>query len=192
MLRLWLVLPLLFLLTACGEHEVRKDYLKSRAGERLQLPADIDLGLAKNLRVTQELSEAEIQALDPDALIVPPQIVDETPLSQARNGTTSRLSVELKRDDNGVSFLLIDADYDAVWREMRLSLLATGFTLTDMNRSDGLFYIRYKDPDDDRDEYVLQLIRAAGGSRVLVRSTEGKILASEAASRILSLLKANL
>ena len=192
MLRLWMIVSLLILSTACSEYEVRKDYLKSRASERLQLPEDIELGRVKNRQPSPELSEAEIEAIDPDALIVPPLIVEEKPSSQSPKGAASRLSVALKRDDNGVSFLLIDADYDAVWREIRLSLLATGFTLTDMNRSDGLFYIRYKDPDDDRDEYVLQLIRAAGGSRVLVRSIEGKILATEAASRILSLLKANL
>ena len=189
-----LFVVLLLLLSACGAPEVSKDYLNSRAVPPLQLPTDLDQGLLKRQGpLAKSLTEAELQALDPDALLVPPQIVDATQGDEEGKAAPSRLPVALQQDDSGVTYLLIEeADYDLVWREIRLSLLATGFTLTDMNRSDGLFYIRYKDPDDEREEYAIQVIRAAGGSRVLVRSVEGQILATEAAARILALLKTNL
>ena len=191
MLRILMVLSL-FLATACADHEVRKEYLQSDVAAPLQLPADVDQTLLSASGRVHGISATEKQELDPDALIKPPKIVDDAPKSQGRDGSASGLPVVLKRDDNGVSFLFVEADHDVVWREIRLSLVATGFTLTDMNRSDGLFYIRYRDPEDDREEYAIQLIRAAGGSRVLIRSVEGKLLATDAAARILSLLKANI
>lgn len=191
LLRLLALLSLL-LVSACAEHEVRKEYLQSREVAPIQLPANIDPRLLPRKGPVHGLTEAELQALDPDALIKPPRIIDETGKSSASKEASSRLPLTLKRDDAGVSYLLVEAEYDVVWREIRLSLVATGFTLTDKNRSDGLFYIRYRDPDDEREEYVIQLIRTAGGSRVLIRSVEGNILATEAATRILSLLKANL
>jgi len=189
--RLYVVLSLV-LLSACGESEVRKDYLNSRVMPPLKLPADVDQRLLAGHDRVQGVSAEELAQIDPAALIKPPGIIDEISASQADATTAPRLQVDLKRDDNGVSYLFIKADYDLVWREIRLSLVATGFTLTDVNRSDGLFYIRYRDPDDEREEYVIQLIRSAGGSRVLIRSVEGTILATEAASRILTILKANL
>ncbi|MDH5359743.1 MAG: outer membrane protein assembly factor BamC [Gammaproteobacteria bacterium] len=191
MFRLYVVLSLV-LLSACGESEVRKDYLNSRVMPPLKLPADVDQRLLAGHDRVQGVSAEELAQIDPAALIKPPGIIDEISASQADATTAPRLQVDLKRDDNGVSYLFIKADYDLVWREIRLSLVATGFTLTDVNRSDGLFYIRYRDPDDEREEYVIQLIRSAGGSRVLIRSVEGTILATEAASRILTILKANL
>lgn len=191
LLRLFALLSLL-LVSACAEHEVRKEYLQSREVAPMQLPANIDPRLLPRKAPAHGLTETELQALDPDALIKPPEIVDVAVKSSASKEDSSRLPLTLKRDDAGVSYLLVEAEYDVVWREIRLSLVATGFTLTDKNRSDGLFYIRYRDPDDEREEYVIQLIRAAGGSRVLIRSVEGNILATEAATRILSLLKANL
>jgi len=189
--RLYVVLSLV-LLSACGKSEVRKDYLNSRVTPPLKLPADVDQRLLSGQSRVLGISAAELADIDPDALLKPPSIIDEIAASQADATTASRLQVDLKRDDNGVSYLFIEADYDLVWREIRLSLVATGFTLTDVNRSDGLFYIRYRDPDDEREEYVIQLIRSAGGSRVLIRSVEGTILATDAAARILSILKANL
>lgn len=171
---------------------MRKDYLNSRVMPPLKLPADVDQRLLAGHDRIQGVSAEELAQIDPAALIKPPSIIDEISASQADATAASRLQVDLKRDDNGVSYLFIKADYDLVWREIRLSLVATGFTLTDVNRSDGLFYIRYRDPDDEREEYVIQLIRSAGGSRVLIRSVEGTILATEAASRILTILKANL
>lgn len=190
-LRMLTVLSLLSV-AACSDHEVRKDYLKSRVIPPLQLPADIDPGiLARNGQVPGS-AQVDAQGLDPDALIKPPQIVDEQRTSRTHKGDVSRLPVVLKRDDNGLSYLFIKAGFDVVWREIRLSLVATGFTLTDLNRTDGLFYIRYRDPEDERDEYVIQLIRSAGGCRVLIRGVEGNILATDAAIRILSLLKTNL
>ena len=191
MFRLYVVLSLV-LLSACGKSEVRKDYLNSRVTPPLKLPTDVDQRLLSGQSRVLGISAAELADIDPDALLKPPSIIDEIAASQADATTASRLQVDLKRDDNGVSYLFIEADYDLVWREIRLSLVATGFTLTDVNRSDGLFYIRYRDPDDEREEYVIQLIRSAGGSRVLIRSVEGTILATDAAARILSILKANL
>lgn len=191
LLRLFTVLSLI-LLSACGAPEVSKDYLNSRTTAPLKLPKDVDTRLLPATSPVRGLSAAELKALDPDSLIKPPVIVDEIHQSEDENAAATRLKVSLKRDDNGVSFLFIEADYDVVWRDIRLSLVATGFTLTDVNRSDGLFYIRYRDPEDEREEYVIQLIRSAGGSRVLIRSVEGTILATDAAARILSILKANL
>ncbi|MDR0247462.1 MAG: outer membrane protein assembly factor BamC [Burkholderiales bacterium] len=52
----------------------------------------------------------------------------------------------LKEEGGGVKLVLTD-DFDRAWRRVGLALDRTGFTVTDRDRAQGVYYVRYADPD---------------------------------------------
>lgn len=107
--------------------------------------------------------------------------------------------------------LKVNEPFDRAWRRVGLALDRVGFTVEDRDRSKGLFFVRYIDPDaeakagqskgfldklafwrkDDpasRPLYRISVAEAAGTSDVQVQGADGKPDNSATAKRILSLL----
>jgi outer membrane protein assembly factor BamC len=109
--------------------------------------------------------------------------------------------------------LLLDEQFDRAWRRVGLALDRVGFTVEDRDRSKGLYYVRYIDPELDNKNYKPQggwlsklkfwesssskpkteqyriLVKdIESGAEVNVLNKEGAREQSETASRILSLL----
>lgn len=107
--------------------------------------------------------------------------------------------------------LKVNEPFDRAWRRVGLALDNTGFTVEDRDRSKGLFFVRYIDPDaeaksttgkgfldklafwrkDDpasKPQYRLFVSEVAGASEVVVQTPDGKPDNSATAKRILSLL----
>lgn len=108
--------------------------------------------------------------------------------------------------------LKVNEPFDRAWRRVGLALDRIGFTVEDRDRSKGLFFVRYIDPDteaksssgekgfldklafwrkDDpasRPQYRIFVAEAAGGSDVTVQGADGKPDSSSTSRRILSLL----
>ncbi len=101
--------------------------------------------------------------------------------------------------------------FDRAWRRVGLALDGSGFTVEDRDRTKGLFFVRYQDPDaeagagkskgfldklafwrkDDpasKANYRIFVADAPGGSSVVVQTADGKTDTSATAKRILSLL----
>ena len=100
------------------------------------------------------------------------------------------------------------------WRRVGLALDRVGFTVEDRDRSKGMYFVRYVDPDavDEKSEsfmskmafwrssdaarkqeqYRISVANADKGSEVRVLNAEGKNANTPSASRILSLLQAEL
>jgi outer membrane protein assembly factor BamC len=55
----------------------------------------------------------------------------------------------IEKDSNGASRLVIDDAFDRAWRRVGLALDRTGFTVVDRDRSKGLYFVRYANPDLD-------------------------------------------
>jgi outer membrane protein assembly factor BamC len=55
----------------------------------------------------------------------------------------------LKRGQDGLSQLAIDDQFDRAWRRVGLALDRVGFTVEDRDRSKGVYFVRYVDPDAD-------------------------------------------
>ncbi len=53
---------------------------------------------------------------------------------------------------NGQPMLQIDDNFDRTWRRVGLSLDRTGFTVEDRDRSQGVYFVRYVEPNPDRQE----------------------------------------
>lgn len=57
----------------------------------------------------------------------------------------------LERKENGVS-LSLSEDFDRAWRRVGLALDRTSFTVEDRDRSRGIYFVRYIDPDNVQKE----------------------------------------
>ena len=116
----------------------------------------------------------------------------------------------LARGNDGVGSLEVDESFDRAWRRVGLALDRVGFTVEDRDRSKGLYFVRYVDPDaGKKDESMLGklafwkskpadaeaqtqfrvYLRDDGAiTTVQVLSREGGVDRSETARRILGLL----
>ena len=121
---------------------------------------------------------------------------------------------ELTRNGDTPEALLLRDSFDRAWRRVGLALDRVGFTVEDRDRSKGLYFVRYVDPDagdeksesflsklafwrssDDarkHEQYRISVANADKGSEVRVLNSEGKKANTPSASRILSLLQAEL
>lgn len=119
---------------------------------------------------------------------------------------------KLAKSDDGAGTLEVYERFDRAWRRVGLSLDRVGFTVEDRDRSRGLYFVRYVDPELDnrkKDEgwvsklafwqsseapasskvqYRIYVSDAGAQSRVQVLSSEGGADKSETAKRILGLL----
>ncbi len=112
--------------------------------------------------------------------------------------------------DSG-SRLVVSESFERAWRRVGLALDRTGFTVEDRDRSQGVYYVRYVDPEADNaeeegilsklafwrsdedkpkggDQFRIRVEGAAEQSVVSVLSREGGELASPTAKRILTVL----
>ncbi len=110
--------------------------------------------------------------------------------------------------------LKVNEPFDRAWRRVGLALDRIGFTVEDRDRSKGLFFVRYIDPDteakasrgdkgkgfldrlafwrkDDpasKPQYRIFVSETAGISDIVVQGVDGKVENSSTSKRILSLL----
>lgn len=104
------------------------------------------------------------------------------------------------------AYLNLQDDLDRAWRRVGLSLDRIGFTVEDRDRTKGVYYVRYLDPDtvgkkggwfsgwfgkDDakpKDQFQIHLKGATGGTDIEVLDKAGTPEVSETGDRILGLL----
>jgi outer membrane protein assembly factor BamC len=109
---------------------------------------------------------------------------------------------------DGQPVLTLKDDFERGWRRVGLSLDRLGFAVQDRNRAAGLYYVRYVNPTDVKEEgflsklafwstaeagtkpadYRIAVNDAQGGTRVSVQTGDGKPERSEVATRILTVL----
>ncbi|MDR2207577.1 MAG: outer membrane protein assembly factor BamC [Azoarcus sp.] len=113
--------------------------------------------------------------------------------------------------NSGEAFLRVDETFERAWRRVGLALDRVNFTVEDRDRSKGLYYVRYVDPDADNKtkkglfsrlfssdkkiegkQYQLLVEGKDSQSTVTVLSPEGGTDQSPTAHRILSLLQQEL
>jgi outer membrane protein assembly factor BamC len=114
---------------------------------------------------------------------------------------------------DGVAKLVVDDSFDRAWRRVGLALDRSGFTVVDRDRSKGLYYVRYADPEadmskkdrekgflsklmfwktDDKDKpenYRVLVADASPKSLVSVQDANGAQDRSDIADRILGLIR---
>ena len=132
----------------------------------------------------------------------------EAAVAQAKTKPVDR--AKLTRGNDGAGTLEVQASFDRAWRRVGLSLDRVGFTVEDRDRSKGLYFVRYVDPETDaqnKDPGFLSklafwkgktpdpqtkfriLVKDGGAlTTVQVLSSEGGIDQSDTSKKILSLL----
>jgi len=66
----------------------------------------------------------------------------------------------IEKSDDGASRLVVDDAFDRAWRRVGLALDRTGFTVVDRDRSKGLYFVRYSNPDlDPKDKGWLEKLK---------------------------------
>lgn len=112
---------------------------------------------------------------------------------------------------DGVSRLVVDEGFDRAWRRVGLALDRTGFTVEDRDRNQGVYFVRYVDPEvdnkgkegwlsklafwrskDDKpasgDQFRVRVAADGDASTVTVLTREGGDDRGETAKRILTVL----
>ncbi len=114
---------------------------------------------------------------------------------------------KLTKNGNGSPLLSLQDSLDRAWRRVGLSLDRIGFTVEDRDRSKGIYYVRYIDPDNPekktglfsrlfggknkggpKNEYQIRLTEAEAGTDIEVLDKEGVLETSKTGRRILGLL----
>jgi len=118
----------------------------------------------------------------------------------------------ITRAKEGAGTLVMVDPFDRAWRRVGLALDRVGFTVEDRDRTKGLYFVRYVDPEVDgtkgekgflsklafwkgneknlnkNEQYRIQIAETNGSSVVSVLNKDGSAENSETADRILTLL----
>jgi outer membrane protein assembly factor BamC len=119
----------------------------------------------------------------------------------------------IEKAQDGASQLIVDDTFDRAWRRVGLALDRSGFTVVDRDRSKGLYYVRYADPEADMskkdrekgflsklmfwkkddenkpEQYRVLVAEASPRSLVSVQDANGSQDRTEIGDKILGLLK---
>jgi outer membrane protein assembly factor BamC len=118
----------------------------------------------------------------------------------------------VEKGNDGVPRLVVDETFDRAWRRVGLALDRSGFTVVDRDRSNGLYFVRYSDPDaeiakrdqagflsklmfwkkdepDKPEQYRIAVVESSPRSLVTVQDPKGAPDKTPASDRILALLK---
>ena len=133
----------------------------------------------------------------------------KTAIAQAKTQGPARAT--LLKGQAGGGMLSVNDQFDRAWRRIGLALDRVGFTVEDRDRSKGLYFVRYVDPDADNkgaqkglfsklnpfgksekknstEQFRIRVKDADAISQVSVLNKDGGEEKSDTASRILALL----
>lgn len=118
---------------------------------------------------------------------------------------------KLVKSDDGTGVLEVQERFDRAWRRVGLALDRVGFTVEDRDRSRGLYFVRYVDPETDskkkeeswlsklavwksdskvtpNTQYRIYVQEVGGNTRIQALSPEGGVDKSDTSRKILNLL----
>jgi len=73
----------------------------------------------------------------------------DTAATAVRGGSASDGSTELARGPDGTAQLAVPEGFERAWRRVGLALDRGGFAVEDRDRSNGVYFVRYIDPESD-------------------------------------------
>jgi len=170
------------------------------------LPADKELEAEMLNRIAVRIGGEEAKVQTAAATAPAGQVAKAAsiaaPAPEARNAVL---------ENSGAGPLVVNDGFDRAWRRVGLALDRTGFTVEDRDRSKGLFYVRYIDPEAEnpadkegfidklkfwkpapksgQPQFRIQVSDAgAGSSQVLVQDSKGAPDQGKTGRKILALL----
>ncbi len=186
-------------------------YVSHRGAEEVRKVTDQQEGIAYR-EWQPRPSDPELEAEMLNRMMVQFGISEEqaeTVMAKADRNRPER--ARMVRGEQG-SALALDEDFSRAWRRTGLALDRVGFTVEDRDRSRGLYFVRYVDPDKDlgnpekqgfldklkfwgddeedpgANEYLISLNGNEIQTEVVILNTGGERESSATADRILTLL----
>lgn len=177
--------------------------------------AQDDTGSRDELRVWQPRpADPELEAEMLNRMLVAFGVDEQRAAGMIAQTRDKRDRSKMVRDQNGIKGLALDESFSRAWRRTGLALDRVGFTVEDRDRSRGLYFVRYVDPDTDirgkkegffsklkfwgdddkadRDDgYLISLIGGKDGdetTQVVILNKRGEPESGDTADRILGLL----
>jgi outer membrane protein assembly factor BamC len=114
---------------------------------------------------------------------------------------------QLVKDRDGAALLIVEGDFNTAWRVTGVALDRVGFAVEDRDRSAGIYFVHYRDPQRTQpdegllsklafwskdkvteQEYRVKLVEIGGQTQVVVLDAKGERDLSSTATRILTLL----
>jgi outer membrane protein assembly factor BamC len=115
-----------------------------------QLPTKFSQGAGEDWQWTVVPPNPELEAEFLERLM----LAFGTPAPQAAEAVATMINApdraRIEKGGNGLSQLVVEDAFDRAWRRVGLALDRTGFTVVDRDRSKGLYFVRYSDPDLSR------------------------------------------
>lgn len=159
-------------------------------------------------------ADPELEAEMLNRMLVSFGIEEQRAAGMLARSRDKRDRAKMVRDQDGIKALSLDENFSRAWRRTGLALDRVGFTVEDRDRSRGLYFVRYVDPDadisgkkkgffsklkfwgsddkPDRDNaYLISLIGGKDGdesTQVVILNKRGEPESSDTADRILGLL----
>lgn len=164
---------------------------------------------------TPRPSDPELEAEFLSRLMTRLGVENNRAKSTVANATMQASRAKLVKGNNG-GYVEVDEGFDRAWRRVGLALDRVGFTVEDRDRTQGLYFVRYVDPDVDQKKsekgffsklfsfgsseekaksaprYRVSVKGAGEVSQVAVLNSDGRPEASQTADKILSLLNEQL
>jgi len=138
--------------------------------------------------------------------------VEQSRAKELLAADSTPVRAKLTRLADGGSKLALDDPFDRAWRRVGLALDRVGFTVEDRDRSQGVYYVRYIDPETDgdnkakkgwfsklafwrssdkknsTDKYQVKVAEVGDASQISLLTKDGAADKSETANKILNLL----
>ncbi len=96
--------------------------------------------------------DPELEAEFLRRLMVRLGVQEERAKQVVASGTQAEMRAQLKGVANGSQTLEVYEPFDRAWRRVGLALDRVGFTVEDRDRQNGLYFVRYADPDAEMDK----------------------------------------
>jgi uncharacterized lipoprotein len=202
-----------FMMSACGlfKREHDRDYLQSKSITTFNMPdgmqpppqnhqfdipsssVPLDQDVAK-LDVLEKPPTFDMTGLDDEGLLDTSQ----------KDSDTEALSVREARNTDGYNLLVVEAKFDQAWDTVGNALKQMGFTIEDSDRGEGIYSIyqsinrvmdeeeKFLRPRNDkglREQYQIYLEDRENLTRIMVRTSSGKVDDSALAKHLLVQLR---
>jgi outer membrane protein assembly factor BamC len=112
-----------------------------------QLPARIKEGAGEDYQWRETPPDPALEAEFLARLMIAFGATPAQAQQQVAAAMTSPDRARMEKNSDGSDRLVVDDAFDRAWRRVGLALDRTGFTVVDRDRSQGLYYVRYSDPD---------------------------------------------
>lgn len=168
-------------------------YLNQYSSERIASPGQPE---SVQWQLRESDKERSIEMLNRFARFLSGEKIEDV-------ASLSPMKSRFDSDSDGGSVLVVEAEFEKVWRRTALALDALGFMIEDKDQTKGLYKVYNELPSGKteeelqhgkpesatvREEYLLYLVREGGNTLISVRNETDQIDTSEVALHLLNLL----